>query len=346
MTDSSATALAPGLPLVAVVTPVYNGARHLAAAMQSVQRQHYPNIVHVVLDNASTDDTPAIIASFSNGKVPVQHFRNDTLLPLQDNWNKAFSHLPADAVYAKLLCADDLIRSDCIERFVALAESDPSIEIVLCDDVFDNEVRRANLPGSGPLLPGATLARSILDHSVQWLPYHHLFVRLAEEDRNGEFFGHEINPDIVAVLRCTLRGSFGYLDEALVYTRWHKESQTSLNIKVRDARAWCCILRMIELFGKQCFNAEELHRARDLNIGRQARFVLRWLMRGEFHAARLLHEQLARHDARLGPLDYLRYALQWPAYARLKRSWRMPAGPHIDEPDFIGSAGHDTRAAT
>lgn len=345
MTDSSATVPTPGLPLVAIVTPVYNGARHLEAAMQCVQRQCYPNLVHVVLDNASTDDTPAIIAAFRDARVPVLSFRNDALLPLQDNWNKAFSHLPADAVYAKLLCADDLIRSDCIERFVALAESGPSIEIVLCDDVFDDEVRRANLPGKGPVLPGIAVARSILDHSVQWLPYQHLFVRLHDEDRGESFFGHELNPDPVAVLRSALRGNFGYLHEPLVYTRWHKDSQTSRNIKVRDAQAWCYILRLIELFGEQCFNSDELHHALDRNVGRQARFVLRWLIRGEFHAAWLLHDQLGLHGAHLNPLHYLRYALQWPSYARLKRSWQMPAGPHIDEPAFINAPGkHDAHA--
>ena len=41
------------LPTVAVVTPVYNGAKFLREAMLSVQAQTYPNLVHFVLDNAS-----------------------------------------------------------------------------------------------------------------------------------------------------------------------------------------------------------------------------------------------------------------------------------------------------
>lgn len=347
MTDPTASIPAdPALPLVAIVTPVYNGARHLEAAMRSVQRQRYPNIVHVVLDNASTDDTPAIIKSFEGSRIPVLSFRNDKLLCLQDNWNKAFSHVPPGAVYAKLLCADDLIRSDCIERFVALAESGPSVEIVLCDDVFDDEVRRAHLPAAGPVLPGLAMARSILDHSVQWLPYQHLFVRLHDSDRGGNFFGNELNPDPVAVVRSALRGNFGYLSEPLVYTRWHKDSQTSSNIKVRNTRAWCYLLHLNELFGDQCFTTTERAEVLDRQAGRYARFVLRWALRGEFDAALRLHREIAAFGIRLTPLHYLRYTLQWPSYARLKKSWQMPSGPHIDEPAFIGTPIANDSTAT
>ena len=41
------------LPLVAIVTPVYNGERFLAETMQCVQCSDYPNLLHVALDNAA-----------------------------------------------------------------------------------------------------------------------------------------------------------------------------------------------------------------------------------------------------------------------------------------------------
>ena len=40
------------VPLVAIATPVYNGAEYLADTMACVQAQTYPNLVHCVLDNA------------------------------------------------------------------------------------------------------------------------------------------------------------------------------------------------------------------------------------------------------------------------------------------------------
>ncbi len=35
-------------PLVAVVTPVYNGEKYLAETMECVQAQDYPELVHIV----------------------------------------------------------------------------------------------------------------------------------------------------------------------------------------------------------------------------------------------------------------------------------------------------------
>ena len=63
-------------PLFVVVTPVYNGAKFIAEAMDAVQAQTYPNVLHIVLDNASTDATPDILKRYSNARVPVVVERN------------------------------------------------------------------------------------------------------------------------------------------------------------------------------------------------------------------------------------------------------------------------------
>ena len=91
---SSQASLHADAPLVAVVTPVYNGAKYLAATLACVQRQTYPNLVHVVLDNASTDETPAIIRSFEGGRVPILTARNAEALPQLPNWNAALRMTP------------------------------------------------------------------------------------------------------------------------------------------------------------------------------------------------------------------------------------------------------------
>ena len=51
-------------PLVSVIIPVYNGARHLHAALESVFAQTYREFEVIVVDDGSADDSGAIAQSF------------------------------------------------------------------------------------------------------------------------------------------------------------------------------------------------------------------------------------------------------------------------------------------
>lgn len=54
------------MPTVTVVTPAYNQADFLRDTIESVLSQDYPNIEYVVLDDGSTDETPAILAEYGD----------------------------------------------------------------------------------------------------------------------------------------------------------------------------------------------------------------------------------------------------------------------------------------
>lgn len=53
-------------PLVSVIIPVYNGARYLRAALESVFAQTYRPFEVIVVDDGSIDDSGAIAQSFSD----------------------------------------------------------------------------------------------------------------------------------------------------------------------------------------------------------------------------------------------------------------------------------------
>ena len=64
-----------GLPSVTVVIPVHNGAHFLAAAVESVLDQHYPQLEIVVVDDGSDDDLAAAVTTLPVD-VRVQHQAN------------------------------------------------------------------------------------------------------------------------------------------------------------------------------------------------------------------------------------------------------------------------------
>jgi glycosyltransferase involved in cell wall biosynthesis len=327
---------APVQPLVAIITPVYNGEAYLKAAMQSVQKQTYSNIVHIVLDNCSTDGTPAIIEQFRNQRVKLISARNDELVPICENWNRALRMAPAETAYAKILCADDLIRSDCISRFVAVAESDQEIEVVLSHDIFFAEnVHRANLPSDSTVFDGIAVMRAAMNDSINWLPYHHLFIRLHDYDRSAPIFVERpIFFDAVAVLSRLRRGKLAYLHEPLVYTRWHKDSETSKYLRGGGSVPLLTRLDIFTTYGRDCWDEATYRKELGRLRGRLARFVLSQSLTGHHAVAREIEKGLKDKGVPLSPFDYIKCVFGWPSYVRWKRSWRQLEGPKIDEAQF------------
>ena len=54
------------LPLVSVFTCVYNMADKIERTFNSIRRQTYPNIEHIIVDDGSTDGVDALIMDYKN----------------------------------------------------------------------------------------------------------------------------------------------------------------------------------------------------------------------------------------------------------------------------------------
>ena len=102
------------MPLVAVITPCYNGERHVEAAIKAVQAQTYRPLVHCIVDNASTDGTAEIIARYASADVPIVTIRNPETITFQQNSNKVASLIPAEATHFRMLHADDTMPANAI----------------------------------------------------------------------------------------------------------------------------------------------------------------------------------------------------------------------------------------
>jgi glycosyltransferase involved in cell wall biosynthesis len=215
--------------LVAIVTPVYNGAAYLAETMENVQSLDYPNLVHVVLDNASTDATPEIVRRYVNRKVPVLAFRNSETLPMEANWSKAVKLIPKEAKYFWLLCADDTLAQHAIRCTVELAESDPNIVLVGSLWGTGNFVVGEELPRGQAVFPGRDILHTYLRKEHAALAGMNKLVRCSMIDEAVPYYGHNgiaMSTDTEANMRACLRGNFGFVHEELYHWRSHAESMT------------------------------------------------------------------------------------------------------------------------
>jgi glycosyltransferase involved in cell wall biosynthesis len=90
------------LPLVTIVTPSYNQGRFIAATIESVLSQDYPNLEYLIVDGASTDDTAEVVARY-RGRLT---FVSEPDRGQSDAINKGFAR--ARGRYVAWLNSDDI----------------------------------------------------------------------------------------------------------------------------------------------------------------------------------------------------------------------------------------------
>jgi glycosyltransferase involved in cell wall biosynthesis len=156
-------------PLVAVVTPVYEGVEHLQHCVDSVLGQEYENWIHLIVDNASLDGTAEIIedaAAWDERVVAVLHREHVGML---DNWNRALAAVPADAVYVKQIHADDVLMPDCLRTMVDVAERHPRAALITGLRYSGGLLCPPGAPDELTVVPGRTVGRSALFGGVNYL---------------------------------------------------------------------------------------------------------------------------------------------------------------------------------
>ncbi len=67
-------------PFVSVVIPTYNHAKLLKKALDSVLAQTFKDWEAIVVNNFSTDDTIAVVDSFSDTRIKLHNFNNSGVI--------------------------------------------------------------------------------------------------------------------------------------------------------------------------------------------------------------------------------------------------------------------------
>ena len=201
-------------PIVSVMMPTFNESRYVGAAVQSILGQTLGDLELIVVDDASTDGTPDIVASFADPRIRL--IRNTSNRGPGACRNMAIE--AARAPYLALMDADDISEPDRLEKQLAFLETHPDVDILGTDTRWIDG--RGKLIGTSklPTNHGAICARPLRGF---WIAHASMMLRRSvmatvggydTELRRGE--------DYELLLRCMGRFRFGNLSEPLYTIRW------------------------------------------------------------------------------------------------------------------------------
>ena len=115
-------------PLVSVIIPVYNTAKHLPTCLNSIINQTYQNLEIIVIDDGSTDNSSEIIKQYNEKDNRIKAFtqKNQGLSAARNTGLKN-----ATGKYVTFVDSDDMIETNMIEKLLLALEKTKS-DISVC----------------------------------------------------------------------------------------------------------------------------------------------------------------------------------------------------------------------
>jgi glycosyltransferase involved in cell wall biosynthesis len=142
--------------LISIVLPTYNGSRYLPATIESCLAQTHKNWELIIVDDASTDATPAQIARFAANDNRIRSMRHNTNRRVPAALNTGFAR--AKGAYLTWTSDDNCYRENALERMLHHLEAHPEIGMVYSDftviDADSRAVRSTTIPERRNLLVG------------------------------------------------------------------------------------------------------------------------------------------------------------------------------------------------
>lgn len=135
------------LPLISIVTPVFNPPVHVLAAMiDSVIAQTYGNW-ELILANASDEnaDVVELINNYSDNRIHAFSIPNRSIA---ENTNEAIGHALGD--YIAFVDHDDFIEPDALYQYVQAILEHPDCDLLFCDEDLCWEDDQGELNFYGP----------------------------------------------------------------------------------------------------------------------------------------------------------------------------------------------------
>ena len=118
------------MKLISVIVPVYNASKYLNRCIDSILAQTYTNLEVILVDDGSTDESPAICDSYGekDNRVKVVHKENGGVSSARNAGLKV-----ASGEYVAFVDCDDSIDSNMYELLAGIMEKE-KVDLVICDN--------------------------------------------------------------------------------------------------------------------------------------------------------------------------------------------------------------------
>jgi glycosyltransferase len=231
----SAGKLNPSTPKISIITVSFNSAQTIGDTLKSLDAQSYPNIEHIIVDGASTDQTMQIVAGFPHVAQCISEKDEGIYFAM----NKGIAMASGDVI--GILNADDLYADDEVIARVAAVFEDPAVDATYADLVF---VNREDVSKIVRTWKSGTFKRSSMYNG--WMPPHPtFFVRRSLYEKYGLFNTIlRSAADYELMLRFLLKNqiNLSYIPQIIINMRHGGKSTASISNRIKanleDRKAW------------------------------------------------------------------------------------------------------------
>lgn len=148
------------LPLVSVITPLYNAEKYIAQTIESVLSQTYPQWEMLVVDNCSSDASKDIVKSFNDPRIKLIELEYNSGGPARPR-NIGMEH--AQGEYVAFLDADDIWLPEKLEKQLIFMKQE-NVNFTSCNCSLIDEKGMYISPGlKNSLLEKITSKKTICD---------------------------------------------------------------------------------------------------------------------------------------------------------------------------------------
>jgi glycosyltransferase involved in cell wall biosynthesis len=220
---------------VTIITPTFNSAKTLSHNLNSVARQSYKNIEHIIVDNCSTDGTQALAGGFSH----ISRIISENDKGIYDAMNKGIDNATGDII--GILNSDDYLASEhtianIVSEFTASNADAIYGNLIYVSNKNPEKIQRVWVAGGYD---------PKLFYTGWMLPHPTFYVKKEVYEKYGNYndsFRYAADYEMILRLLLKERITISPMREVIVYMlaggAGNKDLNTRVKVNLEDRRAW------------------------------------------------------------------------------------------------------------